>query len=344
MKIAIVNDMALACETLRRVVASRQNLELIWTAHDGEEALRHCKVQPPDILLMDLRMPHMNGSEATTLIMREAPCAIIVVTANVQDNLDLVFEAMSSGALDAVSTPKLGRDGLMEGGTELLQKIDTVGSLIRTQRTLEAPRPSAPQATGPTSPAKEILALGASTGGPQAIASILSKLPQDFAPAVAVVQHVDEQFAPGLADWLDGRCQLEVRAAPEGAPLQTGTVWLATSNNHMVLEEDNSLYYHSHPREAYYRPSVDVFFSSLARHPFDRGCAVLLTGMGKDGAEGMKLLHDHGFHTLAQDRASSVVYGMPQAAEKLGAVDRSLPPEEIATAIINYFAEQPLKD
>lgn len=340
LNIAIANDMALAREALRRVVESRPDHQLIWIAQDGEDALRHCKAQKPDILLMDLRMPQMDGSEATSRIMAEAPCAIIVVTANVQDNLDLVFEAMSNGALDAVSTPKLGRDGLLEGGEELLAKIHTVSSLIRKQQPVSASTP-APTTENQKCPCDCLLAIGASTGGPQAIATILSKLPADFAPAVAIVQHVDAQFAPGLAEWLDGRCALDVRPAPDGTRLTNGTVWLAATNNHMILEPDRTLCYHSHPRESHYRPSVDVFFQSVAHHQFDRGCAVLLTGMGKDGATGMKLLHDQGFYTLAQNEASSVVYGMPHAAEKLGAVDRVLPPEEIANAILNYFAPQP---
>ncbi|MEM1059799.1 MAG: chemotaxis-specific protein-glutamate methyltransferase CheB [Verrucomicrobiota bacterium] len=336
MKIAIVNDMAMACEALRRVIDTRPDLELIWTAHDGEEAVLHAKTQHPDILLMDLRMPRMNGSEATARIMAEAPCAIIVVTANVQDNLDLVFEAMSSGALDAVSTPQLGRNGVLLGGNELLHKIDTVGSLIRTHRAPLAP--SVADVPMPYEASSSILVIGASTGGPQAVATILGQLPENFAPGVAVVQHVDEQFAPGLADWLDTRCALEVRAAHDGAPMRRGTVWLAATNNHMVMEPDLTLHYHSQPLESHYRPSVDVFFKSVAHQPFERGCGVLLTGMGKDGAAGLKRLHEQGFRTYAQNEASCVVYGMPQAAHKLGAVDHLMPPEQIGRSILNFFA------
>jgi len=339
MKIAIVNDLAMACEALRRVIESRPGLELIWTAHDGEDAVRHARAQRPDILLMDLRMPRMDGSEATERIMAEAPCAIIVVTANVQDNLDLVFSAMSSGALDAVSTPQLGRDGLLLGGNELLHKIDTVGSLIRTQRA-PAPKPPPPPEPDVDHPSS-ILVIGASTGGPQAVATILGQLPGDFAPGVAVVQHVDEQFAPGLAEWLNDRTALAVKPATAGCRMASGTVWIAATNNHMLLEDDLTLNYHSHPLESHYRPSVDVFFKSVAHQKFERGCGVLLTGMGKDGAEGLLSLHKHGFYTLGQDEASSVVFGMPGAAKKLDAVDRLLNPKEIAAAILNFFAAKP---
>ena len=182
-----------------------------------------------------------------------------------------------------------------------------------------------------------LLLLGASTGGPQAVAQVLAGLPGDFPAAVVLVQHVDLRFAEGMAAWLRDQTPLDVQIAPSGAALRVGTVWLAATNDHVVLQADHTLDYTPDPQDYPYRPSVNVFFKSVASHWKGRGCAVLFTGMGRDGAEGLLALRGAGFHTIAQDEKSCVVYGMPRAAVELNAAQDVLPVEKIASRILRCF-------
>jgi two-component system response regulator WspF len=183
-----------------------------------------------------------------------------------------------------------------------------------------------------------LIALGASAGGPSTLAVVLEGLPQNFSAAVVIVQHLDAQFAPGMAKWLSQHSSLPVRVAAEGDRLVGGTVLLAGTQDHLQLKAANRLGYTPDPREQLYRPSVDVFFESVIRHW--RGCVigVLLTGMGKDGAIGLKRLLDAGHHTIAQDEASSAVYGMPKAAARLNAAVDILPMADIAPRLVDVVS------
>jgi len=346
MNVAIVNDSKAAAEVLRRIVAELSGFHLLWTAFSGEEALRLCAAAVPDIILMDLIMPGIAGAETTRRIMQSTPCVILIVTATTVGNRDQVFEAMGYGALDAVNTPRLHPSGQMSGAEPLLQKLRTVARLVsptRSGSTRHAPasRSLIAGTTRQDSPRLPIVAIGASTGGPQALTRILSHLPADFPAAVLVGQHVDEQYAPGLANWLQHHCALPVRIAGAGQPLTAGTVWIAGTNDHLIYEEREGangaktgfLNYTTEPRETAYRPSVDVLFASLAKPHRGQRIGVLLTGMGRDGAEGLLALRDAGGFTIAQDAATSVVYGMPRAAAELKAAAEILPLESIGPRI-----------
>ncbi|MDG4555471.1 MAG: chemotaxis-specific protein-glutamate methyltransferase CheB [Candidatus Competibacter sp.] len=323
MRIAIVNDLAIAVEVLRRALAQAADLQLAWIARNGEEAVHLCARDRPDLILMDLFMPVMDGVEATRRIMRESPCAILVVTADVTDSVAKVFEAMGAGALDAVNTPIHGEGGA--AASPLLAKIETIHKLI-------APH-SAPMPPGEGVEAGDdipLVAIGASTGGPAALAALLAPLPHDFPAALLVVQHVDVQFAGGLANWLGQSCSLEVRAAREGDRPQAGCVLLAATNDHMVLTPTRRLAYAPEPLDYPYRPSANVFFESAAKYWRSPGIAALLTGMGRDGATGLLTLRRAGWRTFSQNRESCAVYGMPKAAEELGAAERVLTPPQMA--------------
>ncbi len=331
LRIALVNDLALALEALRRVLRNLPDCEIAWEAHDGVEAVAKCAADKPDLVLMDLIMPNMDGVEATRRIMRETPCAILVVTATVSGNAAMVFEAMGYGALDAVATPTLGPGGSLEGSKELLAKVNTMSRLIG--KPTRPPRASGP----PPSPAHgslpSLVALGASTGGPKALADVLAGLDAAYAPAVVVIQHVDPHFARGLAEWLDGQAPLRVVLAKNGDAPQAGTVLVADSSEHLTLGADLVLHYTPEPRDCPFRPSVDAFFKSAAAHWPKPAIAALLTGMGRDGAEGLLLLRKAGWRTIAQDEATSVVYGMPKAAAALGAAEEILPLNRIAEGL-----------
>ncbi len=347
MRIAIVNDLAIATAALRQVVQTVPDYHIIWTAKDGAEAVARCAQDLPDLVLMDLIMPVMGGVEATRQIMKQSPCGILVVTASTEKNVSQVYEAMCHGALDAVDTPVLNTAARSQSAQALLTKIATLRKLIKptaiTQRvkplTAVAEQVSAKSSfferSSLSSSAPPIIAIGSSTGGPKALAAVLAQLPVGFGAAIAVVQHVDAQFSTGLVTWLDQQISLPVRIAKAGEALEPGTVLVAGTNDHLCVKPDLTLSYTKDPIDYPYRPSVDVFFQSLADHWTRRGTAVLLTGMGRDGAKGLAALRLRGWHTIAQDKASCVVYGMPKAAIELNAAVDILPPDAIATALLN---------
>ena len=337
MKVAIVNDSRTAAEVLRRILAASPEFHLVWTAYSGEEAIRMAHIERPDIILMDLIMPGIDGAEATERIMQETPCVILVVTATTAGNRDLVFEAMSHGALDAVNTPTLGTNGDMAGADALVQKLRTVARLV-APKTVRNPakdsifRSAASPIQG--SSRLPIVAIGASTGGPQALATVLSCLPSSFPAAVVIAQHVDDHFAPALADWLQQHSVLPVRIARDGEPITQGGIFLAGTSDHLVYNGNGLLRYTPHPRQTPYRPSADALFASLAGSKAAVRVGVLLTGMGRDGAEGLLAMRLAGALTIAQDAATSVVYGMPKAAEELKAACEVLPIGEIGPRIV----------
>jgi two-component system response regulator WspF len=338
MRIAIVNDMQMAIEALRRVLITVPDYEIAWIARDGLEAVVKCTADTPDVILMDLFMPRMGGVEATRRIMNESPCAIVMVTTTVNGNSSGVFEAMGYGALDAVNTPILGsRENYSEDGAQLLAKVATIRKLLgkslkSTSQKSAAILPPKPAFRSRSVP--PLVVIGASTGGPKAVATILSQLPANFNAAIVVVQHVDVQFAPSLISWLNQQTPLTVELAQTGCPLTVGKVAIAGSNDHLILNSNLTFNYTPDPINTPYRPSVNTFFSSVAANYPGQGVGILLTGMGKDGGDGMSLLRAAGWHTIAQNKATCVVYGMPKAAVDLGAAVEVLPLEAIAPACI----------
>ena len=330
MRIGIVNDVRMAAEVLRRIVSGVDGWEVAWIAANGEEAVRLCAESKPDLVLMDLVMPVMNGVEATRRIMQQNPCPILIVTATVTGHSEMVYEALGYGAVDAVATPTLGAGG---GAEALVNKIRQVGLLSGAPLEPASPvEPVSPPAEKTGDP--PLVAIGASTGGPNAVREILAGLPDDFPAAVVVIQHVDEQFAGGLAGWLDKNCPLPVELARSGTRPERGRVYIAATEGHLSLAAGGRFFYTPEPADLLYRPSVDVFFESLARHWKGPVVGVLLTGMGRDGAAGLLTLRRAGHLTIAQDAATSVVYGMPKAAAEIDAAERVLPIGEIARAIV----------
>ncbi|WP_417661173.1 chemotaxis response regulator protein-glutamate methylesterase [Pseudomonas sp.] len=334
MKIGIVNDMPLAIEVLRLVISQEPAHQIIWTANDGVEALRQCKAQRPDVVLMDMLMPRMNGVEATRQIMAECPCAILIVTSDIERNMNQIFEAMGHGALDVVNTPSLV-DPQAVGATALLRKLHNIGWMIGQHG---AKSVAAPAQTETTRQRERIVAIGASAGGPASLVSLLKQLPADFSAAVVLVQHVDEVFAMSMAQWLASESKLPVRLAQPDERPQSGEILLAGTNNHLYMQSNGRLSYRKEPAEQIYRPSIDVFFDSLVRNWQGDAVGVLLTGMGRDGAQGLKHMRERGFLTIAQDQASCAVYGMPKAAAAIDAAVKILPLDQIAPTLINYYA------
>ena len=355
MRIAIVNDMLLAVEAMRRVLDGAEGHQVAWTARTGAEAVERCAQDRPDLVLMDLMMPEMDGVEATRRIMARTPCAIVVVTANVNDHASKVFEAMGAGALDAVNTPVLSGPAGLPGAKGLLAKVETIRRLIGAVENKASPR-GPEQVTarneGQRLEPSCLVVIGASAGGPSALAKVLSALPGRFPAAVAIVQHVDVQFAQGLADWLGGHTPLRVRLAAEGDVPEAGTVLLAGRDQHLVLTSSMRWGYRPSPWgsqlrptgrgrvDCLHRPSVDVFFESVNQHWKRMVVGVLLTGMGRDGAAGLQALRNNGHHTIVQDEATSAVYGMPKAAVELGAAGEILALDKIGPRLSNMLAQR----
>jgi two-component system, chemotaxis family, response regulator WspF len=338
MRIAIVNDSLIAVESLRRVIASSPDHEIAWLAYNGAEAVERCAQDTPNLILMDLIMPVMDGVAATRMIMGHTPCAILVITASVQGNGAKVFEAMGAGALDALNTPMLGADGQGTGKDDLLRKIANVGRLINGGGRFGSRSAEAKPAKG-TGNGTCLLAIGASTGGPAAVVSLLAGLPDKFQGAVLLAQHMDEQFLVSFAEWLSTQCKLPVRVAQSGDRPTPGVVLVAGSKDHLILRSDGTLGYTSEPVDYPYRPSVNAFFESIATQWQGPALGVLLTGMGRDGANGLLAMRNKGHHTIAQDKASCAVYGMPRAAVELGAAQEVLGLEQIAASVSSAFAK-----
>lgn len=329
MRIGIVNSGA--AEALRRAITSISDHEVAWIAHSGREAIDRCATDMPDSILMDVGLPEAQSPEVIRRIMASTPCAIVVFDSGHGDNTARIFGALGAGALDAVSSPLFDGTGAVGGARVLIQKLDTVSRLVG--RPVNPPR----QAHARKHPERALIAIGASAGGPVALALVLKSLPPDFAVPIIVIQHVDPQFAEGLAHWLGQQCRLPVQLAKEGDRPMAGQVLVAAREEHLVFTSPTRLGYTRVPAGTSYRPSVDVFFQSLNRFWQGKVVAVLLTGMGRDGAEGMRLLRSSGHHTIAQNRQSSAVYGMPKAAAELGAATEILALDKIGPRLASLF-------
>jgi len=328
MKIAIVNDSPLAQMALRDALAGSDSMTVSWAASDGLEALEKCRAEKPDLVLMDIVMPRMGGVEATRRIMQECPCPILIVTSSVDSNVAEVFEAMGAGALDVVATPPLESG---EAQSTLLAKIQAIATLYHSEpspRAADTPRQ-------PASPADAAVLIGSSAGGPAALAAILNSLSPDLPAAVVIVQHIDEKFSHDLAKWLSTNSRLPIGVASEGARLRTGQALIAPGGCHLIFGPDGGLHHTLQPASSY-RPSVDVLFESAVRRGPRRLLGVLLTGMGRDGAEGLKKIKTAGHLTIAQDQATSAIFGMPRAAAEIGAAREILALPDIASRISEW--------
>lgn len=343
MRIAIVNDDIVSTRILDHIVTIDNEHEVAWIAYDGKQAVSKCLDDTPDIILMDLKMPEMDGVEATRKIMKQSPCPILIVTASVQGNASMVFEAMGAGAMDVINTPTLTKDdssGAIKAIHKKINTIDKLNSSIKRLRAIENKKPAASRKLDTHFP---LIAIGSSTGGPSALANILSKLPADLNAGVIIIQHVDAEFSASLANWLDEQTPLKVRIAVNGDQPAPGEVLIAGTADHLIFNKRGTLIYTEEPKDYVYRPSADVFFKSAAKHWAGTIIGVLLTGMGRDGAEGLLSIRNKGMYTLAQNEKTCAVYGMPKAAVELNAADDVLPLNKISDKIMEALEILPEK-
>ncbi|MDG2383881.1 MAG: chemotaxis-specific protein-glutamate methyltransferase CheB [Pirellulaceae bacterium] len=336
MRVGLVNDLRLALEALRRVIQSMPDAEEAWCAIDGREAVTRCGEDPPDLILMDLIMPEMNGVEATRQIMRSFPCPILVTTATVTGNRELVYDALGAGAVDAIETPVLGRHGSLQGAEALIRKMRCVLQIANAEINPERRMPKETIVSSPAHTSNPpLVVIGSSTGGPDALREVLGSLRRDC--SVVIVQHLGEAYITGLANWLTEETPWKVVLAEAGQSSQVGHAYLANSIQHLVLDDQGHFDYQLEPQDHLHQPSVDVFFSSLCQTAVLPGVGILLTGMGRDGASGLRELRDNGWKTIAQDEKSSIVWGMPGTAAREGAAMQILPLNQIGNAANQYL-------
>jgi two-component system chemotaxis response regulator CheB len=338
-RVLVVEDSLTVRRRLCEVMATDPELEVVGEAADGRQAIEACRALRPDVVTMDMMLPLMTGLTATEYIMAHCPTPILVVSSSVnRGEVFRTFDALAAGAVDVLEKPKGDEvDGDWE--RRLLSSVK-MASRIRVITHLRArlnERHAVP--AGPKGPWCRCIAIGASTGGPGAIVDVLSALPAPLRVPVLVVLHINEPFGSAFADWLDAQTPHRTSFAVDGEPLTgaTGRVVMAPPGRHLVVQE-GLLRLTSEAERHSCRPSVDRLFESLAAELGAGTAACLLTGMGRDGAAGLLAIRQAGGLTIAQDEATSVVYGMPREAALLGAAERVLPLGEIATALATAAA------
>ncbi len=328
-RVLVADDSELFRELLSRVIGADPTFEVVAVAADGNAAARLAHELRPDVITMDLNMPDADGFSGIARIMADTPTPIMVLTGNKAEVVG--FKALSLGALDILEKPGANAD-LEAYGAEIRSRLRLLSGVkvIRHLRGLrERKLPPPPR----SSRRADVVVVGASLGGPRALAALLRGLPPTFPVGIAVVQHIADGFTEGLASWLSLECHLRVHQAVDGDLLRPGHVLLAPSGRHLLVHEGLVRLSDGPPVDTF-KPSVTPLFHSAAAAYGARACGVILTGMGHDGAAGLKVLHDAGGPTLAQDEPSSAVFGMAKAAIDLGAVDRVLPLEELPRALV----------
>ena len=349
----VIDDVSTVRIALKRILTEEGDIQIVAEGRNGKDAVTLTQKLRPDIVLMDVDMPQKDGLEATREIMAQSATPILIVTSSsVYDARGMPFSAIESGALDVFSKPSIaGTDSWQTVGMNLRRAVRTLSQVKvisrrrppRSSRTVPAhpdPRPKqepeapvrAPRETRPrVKPGDEprLIAVGASTGGPMVVRQILQALPETFSIPMVLVQHIGDEFVAGLVEWLDKNSPVHVVLAKEGATLLPRQLAVAPGGIHIRVTDGLTIRYDDGPMLHHCKPAVDVMFHSVARTVGAEAAAILLTGMGRDGADGLKAIRTAGGITIAQDEASSTVYGMPAAAVELGAAKYVLPPPAI---------------
>lgn len=341
LRVLVVDDSAFMRGVISRTLSTDPRFEVVAQAADGAEAVRLASEVTPDVVTMDYNMPGMNGAEATRRILAARPVPIVMLSAHTESGATATVEALAAGAVDFVTKPDGEVSAHLAGvKDELLAKLAAAaGANLATARPAAAiapPEPSSPVSSRVPRvlPAgQRVVVIASSTGGPAALVRLLPELSLGAQTALIVVQHMPAGFTAALADQLAERCAFSVREAAAGASLTPGTAVIAAGGSHLVVERGGQLRLTDAPAVHGVRPAADVTFGSVAQHYGPRCIGVVLTGMGKDGAKGLAAVKAAGGATIAQDRATSTVYGMPKAAVELGVVDTVAPLERIAPVV-----------
>lgn len=350
-RVLIVDDSASVRQTMTAILSADPDIEVIGSATDPFMAARKIRDEIPDVITLDVEMPQMDGITFLRKLMSQHPIPVVMCSSLTEKGSETLLQAMEAGAVDVILKPKIA------AADHLAETADHIRAVVKAAARARLGNLRRPRATATTSPAAKLTAdavlppptgramakttemivcVGASTGGTEALREMLEALPAN-APGIAIVQHMPENFTAAFAKRLNGLCEVEVKEAEDGDPVLRGHVLIAPGGRHMLLERRGARYHVSvrdGPLVSRHRPSVDVLFRSAARNAGSNAMGVIMTGMGDDGARGMEEMHNAGAYTLAQDEASSVVFGMPKEAIARGGVDRIVSLELIAREIM----------
>ena len=343
-RVLVVDDSALMRRLIPQLIESDSELHVVATAMDGAFALKKIEEHRPDVITLDLEMPRMDGIETLRQIMRVHPVPVVVVSAHTRQGAATTFKALHMGAFDFIAKPRdVLAEGMQEIAGDLIQKIKAAASSQLRRRTLASAAGSSRKpkraAASTLVPAKKVIVIGISTGGPNSLEYMLGQFPAEFPAAIVVVQHMPAGFTEPFARRLNESCALEVKEAQSGDILAAGRVLICPGDRHIKVRRmplGNVVVLSSDGRVNGHRPSVDVLFHSTAAEFGANAVGVLMTGMGEDGAEGLGAMKASGAYTLAQDEASSIVFGMPRAAIERGYAQRIVALEDMANTLIAH--------
>ncbi len=347
-KILVVDDSALVRKILSEELSKIDDFDVVGSATDPYMAREKIVKLQPDVLTLDIEMPRMDGLSFLEKLMKHYPMPVVIVSSLTPENSETALRALELGAIDVVSKPGSGFStpdiNRMVRAVRTAAAANTKVSLPKDKTaTVQSPAVAASKSKSfELKTTHKVIAIGASTGGTKAVEVVLQNLPSVM-PGIVIVQHMPEVFTASFAARLNSICELEVREARDNDYVVPGMVLVAPGNSHMLLQRSGAKYYVSlkdGPPVHHQRPSVDVLFHSVARNAGSNALGMILTGMGADGAKGLQAMHDNGAYTFAQDEKSCVVFGMPKEAIKMGAVDKIIPLDQCASALIEHLQKE----
>ncbi len=339
-KVLIVDDSAMVRSILQRELSKNQDIEVVGTAPDPYVARDRIVQLKPDVVTLDIEMPRMDGITFLKKLMQYYPLPVIIVSSLTPKGGELAMEALEVGAVEVLCKPGAAYT-VGDMSVELIDKIKAAAHVRVQKKEAKSAIHTANQKLSLTKTTNKVVAIGASTGGTEALTRVLRVLPKN-SPGIAIVQHMPEHFTRSFANRLNEICDIEVKEAENGDSIVPGRALIAPGNYHILLKRSGANYFvevKSGPLVSRHRPSVDVLFKSAAQYGGKNVIGVIMTGMGKDGSEGMKMLHDQGAKTIAQDESSCVVFGMPKEAIELNAVDYILSLDKIPQKILELATE-----
>ena len=344
-RVLVVDDSAVVRETLSMLINRHPRLEVMATAKDPFDAAERIRHEIPDVITLDVEMPRMDGISFLRKLMAQKPIPVVVCSSLVGEGTETLLAALDAGAVDLIQKPAVGtRKFLEEAAIQIQDKVIAAASARVGVRmpTVQRPSPGAARTGAMHKTTQTVIAIGASTGGTEALRYLLSSLPP-FSPPIVIVQHMPEAFTSAFARQLDRECQVTVSEAKHGDRVLRGQALIAPGNRHMILARSGAEYcvqIAEGPLVSRHRPSVNVLFRSVAQHAGANAVGVILTGMGEDGAQGLKTMREAGARTIGQNERTCVVYGMSRVAMQIGAVERELDLAAIPKAVVELGQEK----